>query len=334
MLNFEPQSFRIRWTVRRLSPRKLVGGNFVFSGKSCSRFFAVKEFLSSRTTSDRYPSLTRIGGPDSESGRLPALRPCNRPKKYVLSSCRLALRKKCLKRAIRFTWNPSRIFSAPAATAAQSSITAPARRAKSWSVPSASKRASCLNLCRSTRRNPKICRKFGPVAPPRLCPACGANMAPYGSTCSTCESNRRRTFGLVVGLVSAVVVLAVGWLFLKRFYTTSVPLHTAPPANTVLSQPRVKTPKSLTDFKVGKFSLEQKRGSDLVVAVGDLQNTSANVYQHLRLYVDLLDAHGVKVETVSSEVAELLPDKTWHFIYTVRNPQAKTARFATVKEMQ
>ena len=181
---------------------------------------------------------------------------------------------------------------------------------------------------------PEDLPEIRPVAPPRLCPACGANMAPYGSTCSACESNRRRTFGLVVGLVSAVAVLAVGWLFLKRFYSTSTPPRTAQSVNAVLSPPRVKTPKSIKDFKIGKFSLEQKRGSDLVIAVGDLQNTSANVYQHLRLYVDLLDAHGVKVETVSSEVAELLPDKTWHFIYTVRNQQAKTARFDTVKEMQ
>jgi hypothetical protein len=181
---------------------------------------------------------------------------------------------------------------------------------------------------------PEDLPEIRPVAPPRLCPACGANMAPYGSTCSSCENNRRRTFGLIVGLVSAIVVLAVGWLFLKRFYSTSVPPRAAPPVNAVLSQPHTKTPKSPKDFKIGKFSLEQRRGSDLTIAVGDVQNTSANVYLHLRLYVDLLDAHGAKIETISSEVAELLPDKTWHFIYTVRNTQAKTARFATLKEMQ
>lgn len=173
-----------------------------------------------------------------------------------------------------------------------------------------------------------------PVAPPRLCPACGANMAPYGSTCEVCESSRRRTLGLLIGIVAAVAVLGIGWLFLKKFYTTNVPRHTAPPANAVLPQPQVKTPKSMKDFKIGKFSLEQRRGSESVLAVGDIQNISANVYIRLRVYVDLLDAHGAKVETISSEVAELPPDRTWHFIYTVRNAQAKTARFATLKEMQ
>ena len=102
----------------------------------------------------------------------------------------------------------------------------------------------------------------------------------------------------------------------------------------ILEQPRVKTPKSMKDFKIGKFTLEQKRGSDLVMAVGDIQNTSANLYLHLRAYVDLLDARGAKIDTVSDEVVELLPDNTWHFLYTVKDPRAKSVRFASLKEMQ
>jgi hypothetical protein len=172
-----------------------------------------------------------------------------------------------------------------------------------------------------------------PVAPPRLCPACGANMVPYGATCEVCETKRRRTLGLIVGVVSAVVVLGVGWLFLKKFYTTAPAQRSAAPANLALAQPRVKTPKSMKDFKISSFGLESKRGSDLVVAVGDIQNVSANLYLHMKAEADLLDAKGVKIGTVSDEVKELLPDKTWRFLVTVKDPRARSVRFASLKEI-
>jgi hypothetical protein len=172
-----------------------------------------------------------------------------------------------------------------------------------------------------------------PTTPPRLCPVCDAPMAPYGSTCENCEILRRRKLNLIIGVVSAIVVLAVGWLFLKKFYSTRQAPPVSPPAHAILQQPRVKTPKSMKDFKISTFWLESKRGSDVVVAAGDIQNTSANLYLHLKANVDLLDAKGVKIGAVTDEINELLPDKTWRFIATVKDHRAKTARFAGVKEI-
>ena len=91
----------------------------------------------------------------------------------------------------------------------------------------------------------------------------------------------------------------------------------------------------MKDFKIGKFTLEQKRGSDLVVAVGDIQNTSANrLPAPPRCMWTCSTPTAAKIDTVSDEVAELLPDKTWHFISPVKDPRAKSVRFASLKEMQ
>lgn len=101
----------------------------------------------------------------------------------------------------------------------------------------------------------------------------------------------------------------------------------------VLQQPRVKIPKSMKDFKIAAFGLESKRGSDLILAAGDIQNTSANLYLHIKADADLLDARGVKIGTVSDEINELRPDMTWHFLATVKDPRAKSVRFASLKEI-
>lgn len=89
----------------------------------------------------------------------------------------------------------------------------------------------------------------------------------------------------------------------------------------------------MKDFKVGLFWLEQKRGSDLMIAVGDIQNISANVYLHVKVDVDLLDAQGAKIGSVSEEARELLPDRTLHIVSMVKDPRAKSVRFAAIKEI-
>jgi hypothetical protein len=90
----------------------------------------------------------------------------------------------------------------------------------------------------------------------------------------------------------------------------------------------------MKDFKIGAFGLESKRDSDVVVAAGDISNVSLNVYLHIKADADLLDARGVKIGAVSDEINGLPPDKTWRFIATVKDPRAKSVRFASLKEIQ
>jgi len=187
------------------------------------------------------------------------------------------------------------------------------------------KKKSCLPALSPFKLAPPL------IPPPRSCPACGSQLNAYALSCEICENKRRRNLKLIIGVVSAVVVLGIGWLFLKRFYSPRQPQLTHSKA--LLPQPRVKTVKSVNDFKIGKFWLESKRGSDAVVAAGDIQNTSANLYLHLKADVDLLDDKGVKIGSVSDEINQLLPDKTWRVIAAVKDPRAKSARFASLKEI-
>lgn len=163
-------------------------------------------------------------------------------------------------------------------------------------------------------------------------------MAPFGATCEACESKRRRNLKLIIGVASAVVVLGISWLFLRQFYASpkAQPKPQTlflPSGNKVLPPPRVKTPKSMKDFKITAFGLESKRGSDVVLAAGDIQNISANIYLHIKAEADLLDARGAKIGIVSDEITELPPDKTWHFLATVKDRRAKNVRFVSLKEI-
>jgi hypothetical protein len=90
----------------------------------------------------------------------------------------------------------------------------------------------------------------------------------------------------------------------------------------------------MKDFRISSFSLEYQRGSTLLVAVGDVQNISLNLYGHVRVDADLLDGRGVKIGSVSAEVNELRPDATWRFIAQVKDSRAKSVRFASLKEIQ
>lgn len=161
-------------------------------------------------------------------------------------------------------------------------------------------------------------------------------MAPYDSACAACEARRRRNLKLIVGIACAIGVLGVGCLVLKKFNTAPRRQRTAPKAavHAPLPQPKVKGPKSMNDFKISSFWLESKRGSDLVLAAGDIQNISANLYFHVRAQADLLDARGMKIGAVTNEVNELPPNATWRFLAIVKDARAKSVRFANLKEIQ
>jgi hypothetical protein len=62
------------------------------------------------------------------------------------------------------------------------------------------------------------------------------------------------------------------------------------------------------------------------------QNDSDNVHTGLKATLDLLDKNGAKIGTASDYFTELGPHQTWHFLVTVPETNALSARFADIKE--
>ncbi len=175
-----------------------------------------------------------------------------------------------------------------------------------------------------------------PLPETKICPGCAATMKFLDTDCLHCQDLRRQRGrrALMVATACLVVLIGVIWLEVSHLRVETVPVaartvaHVAAP----LPQPEVKMPKPVKDLKAGKFYLEQARGSDLVMAVGDIMNVSDNVYYRLRVDLDLLDANGTKIGTVNDYSTELAPNQTWHCLVRVNNPKAVSVRFVGIKE--
>ena len=185
----------------------------------------------------------------------------------------------------------------------------------------------------------------GPPIPPfKDCPTCGRQMKFLDPWCSVCETARKRKLlGLqIVVSASMILLLCAGWLVTRHTAKTAAAQArilaksekaTAPTGPRILmEQPRIKALKSTNDLRPGRFILEQRRGSDLIIAVGDIENISENVHLRLRADLDLLDKSGAKIGTVSDYFTELGPHQNWHFNATVTQTNALSLRFAGIKE--
>ncbi|MDB6068361.1 MAG: hypothetical protein JWR26_4569 [Pedosphaera sp.] len=169
--------------------------------------------------------------------------------------------------------------------------------------------------------------------PVKKCPICGAEMEAQESDCPVCDSRSRLKRSLIWGVTAALVLLGVGWLFLKTFNAAPARRPLAAPG--VLLHPQVKGPKSLNDLRVGKFSLQRRSGSNLVIATGDVENISENIHLRVRVDLDVLDAKGAKIGTVSAIAVELRPHSPpWHFLEPVSTRGAASVKFAGIKEDQ
>ncbi|HZQ47803.1 MAG TPA: FxLYD domain-containing protein [Verrucomicrobiae bacterium] len=183
----------------------------------------------------------------------------------------------------------------------------------------------------------------GPSLPAtKNCPVCGMEMKFLAADCFNCQSLQkqklRRILSFAVASVAVLALLGVFWLVMRRSKpvesVTRTETNSVKMGTMILAQPQVKQPKSINDLKPGRFSLEQKRGSDTVMAVGDIQNASENLHLGLKVDVDLLDASGAKIGTVTDYSAQLGPRQTWHFVALVTNPKVTSVKFATIKEDQ
>jgi hypothetical protein len=183
----------------------------------------------------------------------------------------------------------------------------------------------------------------GPAAPEfKKCPACGTQTQFWTRACPTCERARRRkalATRLVIAGAAAVIVVAavIGVHFHVKAAEKKAELAatTIPAASRILfEQPRPRQPKSTNDIHPGKFYIERRRGSDLILAVGDILNDSENVHHGLRADLDILDKNGAKIGSVTDYFTEIGPHQSWHFLATVTETNAMSVRFAAIKEDQ
>ncbi|MDB6016993.1 MAG: hypothetical protein JWR19_1482 [Pedosphaera sp.] len=88
----------------------------------------------------------------------------------------------------------------------------------------------------------------------------------------------------------------------------------------------------MADLKIGKFYLQRNQGSNLILAVGKVENISNNVHFGVKVDLDILDVTGAKIGMVSDVIRELKPHAPWEFLATVSNLKAASVCFASIKE--
>jgi hypothetical protein len=183
----------------------------------------------------------------------------------------------------------------------------------------------------------------GPPPPEyKKCPTCATQTQFWARLCPTCEAtHRRRTLiGRIVLASLAVVAVVVAGLG-ANYHVKAVEAEkelaarTIPATSRILfEQPHPRLPKSPKDLLPGRFYLESRRDSDLILAVGDILNDSENVHTRLRADLDVLDKTGAKIGSVSDYLTEIGPHESWHFLATVTQTNARSVRFAALKEDQ
>ncbi|HWY75318.1 MAG TPA: FxLYD domain-containing protein [Verrucomicrobiae bacterium] len=177
-----------------------------------------------------------------------------------------------------------------------------------------------------------------PPKPPPTCPVCGSFLDLEDLTCPEC-GRRRRIKVLALGVGSAVGLLAVSAAALMALNRPAkkppvAPFPNPPAAHMVLAQPAVHTPKSANDLRVGQFYLQQQRGNPMVLAVGEIQNISQNAHFHVKVFMDLLDAKGAKIGTVSDVNNLIRPGDRWQPLVKMTDSRVANVRFAGLKEDQ
>lgn len=173
------------------------------------------------------------------------------------------------------------------------------------------------------------------TAPPRICPICGDRLSRNDVSCAFCESLRRRQRKKLIRTIvgSVLSLLAIGAaLSMVRWQPRKPVVVPAPPDGTWLPQPRVQTPKSPDDFKVGRFSLTPAPGRTEAIVTGDIENVSENLYLRVKITLDLLDAQGKKIGTVDSFINELPARSIWHVIARTSVTNATNAWLSSIKE--
>jgi predicted nucleic acid-binding Zn ribbon protein len=168
---------------------------------------------------------------------------------------------------------------------------------------------------------------------PARCLVCGVRVKVGETVCDTCQSARKnkQLRAWIAWSVVGVTVIGVG-AFGAWKWVQSRRQPADLPVKTLLAQPPPMFPKSIANLRPGRFSLEKRRGSDLLVAVGDIENISQNAHSHIRADVEVFDKSNTKIGVVSDYSVILGAYQTWHFIAQVPQTNAFSVRFAGLKE--
>ena len=181
----------------------------------------------------------------------------------------------------------------------------------------------------------------GPPTPEyKNCGTCGTQMQFWTLACPTCEANRKNKILMTWIAICASILGAgavAGVVVFHRVKVAEVrarePMAIIPKESRILfEQPEARLPKSTNDLQPGRFYIEKWRGSDLMVAVGDIANVSGNLHRNLRADLDVLDRSGAKIGSVNDYFTELPPHQSWHFVATVTQTNAVSVRFVGIKE--
>src|SRR5258706_5632585 len=184
-----------------------------------------------------------------------------------------------------------------------------------------------------------------PTPPPPPLPATAAS-AQGGSPSAAAPrrpaprpSNRRQnpvgpnSTKLLLIVAAAIIVIGAVILLPRLRHRQPDPLPVVA-AESVgpLPQPKIKRPKSLNDLKIGSFSLQTQRDSEVRIVFGDIHNDSETVHRDVKVDLDLHDAQGLKIGSLDAFIKELGPHAIWHVLAKTSEPRAATVRVVGLRE--
>ena len=173
-----------------------------------------------------------------------------------------------------------------------------------------------------------------PVPEFHNCDVCGTQVKFPDETCPVCERERgkkilQRRIVIAASIMALLIIGGLVYWYIQSVHARQAALH---PAHLFMEQPLPSLPKSTNNFRPGRFVIEKRRGDDLLVAVGDIENISQNVHTRVRADFAVLDKTGSKIGTVSDYCVELAAYQTWHVIATVPQTNAMSVKFAGISE--
>ena len=180
-------------------------------------------------------------------------------------------------------------------------------------------------------------------APTRICPECRCPLTIRDVTCPVCAGRRQRKGKLIaqLGIVGAVLVgiAAVGVGGVKysqaRKRAADPYQNIRPKVEGPLPQPpqvKARTPKSLNDLQIRKFTLQKKENDFVSIVVGDIENVSENLHRNVQVELEIFDAQGLQIDTLHEFIVELPANQTWHVVSKTLDPRAASVRVGGIKE--